>query len=547
MTRSSLRLPDAALLLFFVLLGAIMAGLSGQDAGFDLRNYHWYDGWAALHGRLDVDVAPAQLQTFFNPALDVFYHLLVTRLGADAGAIAVGGFHGLLPGLAALLGLRLLPPDLPQRRLLASACGALALSAPIFRAGVGTSQGDLLVGTLVLGGLLALLNAQDEDPTRGSLLWGLLTGVALGLKPTAVAFVVAGLPLVALRGGLPALLRAALGGFVGWGLGGGWWAVALWSRFANPFFPMMNDVFQSDWAAHDHFFDQGYFPNGADWVLLPLRFALGGEHSWFYEWRDARWLAMCLLGSAWLARRRDGRDLGHLLLWAGVAYLFWLRSSAMIRYLAPLEAAIPSLLVACAVGLARQRAVAFSFGLLVVLAAWQRAPDFERVPFSTPPLGIRLPPLPSGPNPVLVTSGDVPISYVAPSFPPEWTHVRTISSIVWHEDETGLAHRAAAILRSGDPVLLLTGQDGEFDESALPTYGLARSGPCQPVETDLDEGVLLCPTVRTETPSDSAQQSVEPGSGLLGPHRDFHGPGGAEGLPGIDPHERRTQGGLKPL
>jgi hypothetical protein len=52
----------------------------GKDANWDLRNYHWYNAWALLNGRLGYDVAPAQLQTFHNPLADLPFFFLVQGL-----------------------------------------------------------------------------------------------------------------------------------------------------------------------------------------------------------------------------------------------------------------------------------------------------------------------------------------------------------------------------------------------------------------------------------------------------------------------------------
>lgn len=477
-----------------VLAGAVAAVLSGQDAGFDVRNYHWYDAWAVLHGRYDLDVAPAQLQSFFNPALDVLYYACIAGIGGVGGAAVLGGLHGLVPGLAGCLALRLLPADQPGRLVLAAAVSTSAVIAPVFLAEVGASHGDLPVAALVLGGVLALLGSSPRSPV----VWGALTGLALGLKPTVAPFVLAGIPVLAARFGVRSLAIAGIAGASGWVIGGGWWAALLLIRTGNPFFPMLNDVFQSDWAAHEHFFDQGYFPSGVDWVLLPFRMAQGGEVSWFYEWRDARLGVLLLLGVGVALRDRHRTDLHLALMWGAVAYLLWLRSSAMVRYLAPLEAAAPALIVASSVRMVQGRlGRAGALGALILLALWMRPAEYERIPWSEPALQVRLPPLPSGPAPVIVTAGDAANSYLAPSFPPAWRHVRIVSSVLWHEDETLLHHKASEILKDGDPVLFLTGQDGESMPDALLSFGRrADMTRCAPVLSPFDEGVLLCPTKR---------------------------------------------------
>jgi hypothetical protein len=46
--------------------------LLGQDSNWDLRNYHLYNGYAVVNGRVGFDPAPAAFQTYSNPALDIF-------------------------------------------------------------------------------------------------------------------------------------------------------------------------------------------------------------------------------------------------------------------------------------------------------------------------------------------------------------------------------------------------------------------------------------------------------------------------------------------
>src|SRR5690242_5352948 len=59
---------DVALLAACIAAAAWVALASGQDANWDLQNYHFYDPWAWVHGRtFDRDIAAAQLQTFHAP------------------------------------------------------------------------------------------------------------------------------------------------------------------------------------------------------------------------------------------------------------------------------------------------------------------------------------------------------------------------------------------------------------------------------------------------------------------------------------------------
>ena len=88
------RAPGMAMWLVPVLFGLLSIGL-GQDDNWDLRNYHWYNAYALLNGRLDLDMAPGQWQSYFNPLIDVPYYLLSTTLPGPLVGFLMGFVHGL--------------------------------------------------------------------------------------------------------------------------------------------------------------------------------------------------------------------------------------------------------------------------------------------------------------------------------------------------------------------------------------------------------------------------------------------------------------------
>ncbi len=63
------------------IFGALAVGM-GQDANWDLRNYHFYNAYAFLTGRFGRDLLPSQTPYFYNPLLDVPFYLLATHLPA---------------------------------------------------------------------------------------------------------------------------------------------------------------------------------------------------------------------------------------------------------------------------------------------------------------------------------------------------------------------------------------------------------------------------------------------------------------------------------
>ena len=77
----------------FVLCVAVAGAASlliGKDVNWDLRNYHYYNAFAFLNGRFGWDLAPAQIQTYFNPLGDFpFYALVNVMPGPRSVAFAM--------------------------------------------------------------------------------------------------------------------------------------------------------------------------------------------------------------------------------------------------------------------------------------------------------------------------------------------------------------------------------------------------------------------------------------------------------------------------
>ena len=65
-----------------VFLGAMVAVHLGQDVNWDFFNYHYYDGYAILTGAWRQNIAPAQMQSYLNPTLDIATYFLYTHLPA---------------------------------------------------------------------------------------------------------------------------------------------------------------------------------------------------------------------------------------------------------------------------------------------------------------------------------------------------------------------------------------------------------------------------------------------------------------------------------
>jgi hypothetical protein len=68
----------------------------GQDVNYDLRNYHFYNAYALLNSREEIDLLPGQLQSFHNPLLDLPALSLDRQLAPVVGLGAIQGTNALL-------------------------------------------------------------------------------------------------------------------------------------------------------------------------------------------------------------------------------------------------------------------------------------------------------------------------------------------------------------------------------------------------------------------------------------------------------------------
>lgn len=269
---------------FIAVLGVVLAALlsvyKGQDTNWDLLNYHRYVAHAYFHDRLALDLAPAGMQSYFNPTLDIPVYWMSERWPGWVVGAAIGAWHGLVFVFTWLTVCACWPSGRADLRLLVAAAGVLA---PVFWGGLGNTMGDNAAAVFVLAAVWMAVRlcqlAPSVQPGRVAGMAaciGLLLGLATALKLTQVTMSLA-LVLVlwwqlgfSARAGL-VLTSLVPAGLIGVCLGGGWWFWQVWQQFGNPFFPQFGTLFPSPLADGVSIVDKRFVPESVlGFVLRPV-------------------------------------------------------------------------------------------------------------------------------------------------------------------------------------------------------------------------------------------------------------------------------------
>ncbi len=410
----------------------------GQDSNWDLLNYHFYNPYALLNGRVGTDLAPAQFQSYFNPLLDVPYFAMVTHWPAPLAGFAMGAFHGLSFVLVLFIARRALG--------VAGGSGATAIMlalagclGPAFLSELGNTMGDNSTAPLVLAAL-ALLLWQWTRITAGAataalpiaVAAGLLMGASVGLKLTNAIYAVAlCLALLTLAGPWWRRFWLAfvfgLGVLAGIAATSGYWFVTMWQVFGNPLFPQFNAWFGAPLAAPVSIVDLRWLPKSvAEALLFPFAMVADARRVNEVPMRPFIWPVLWLLVVGWAGcalLRRAGTWLTpaarFVVVFVGLAFLTWMAVFSIYRYAVAMELLAPLaawlLLHRMLAADAARRAAAVVL-VLVAVSALAGARTWGREGWDVDAFRVEVPPLPAT-GTVLLIGSEQPLGWMAPFFP----------------------------------------------------------------------------------------------------------------------------------
>jgi len=413
--------------------------IRGQDMNWDLLNYHLYNPYAFLNDRILLDLAPAGLQTYFNPMLDIAYFKAISTIGPQA----VGFLIGFLQGLNFLLVWGIAHTVLRGRRfyaLLLALAGVLCIG---FLAEVGTTMHDGLTALFPLLSLwmilssIRLMHGGDRQRLFSLVIGaGLIAGVGVGLK-LVMAIYALPLCLSMLLLPLPWSRRfrlAFLFGFstlAGLCLTGGYWLYETWRLFGNPLFPQFNDIFHGELASPLPTRDLRFLPGTlADKILYPFTFTFNPLSAAEIRYQQYSWLVAYVTVLGLFTERitryfrkaavtdRWNPEAVFLLAFFCTSYLLWLNIFGIYRYLVVIELLIPLLLFMTITRLVRHRlapAAALVFLALLTLVNLRDIPDWGHARWAQTVYRIEAEQLQTDPEPAAVYLAGQPLAWIVPA------------------------------------------------------------------------------------------------------------------------------------
>lgn len=529
-------LRDALWLAFLVAVAGWVSILRGQDANWDLQNYHYYNPWAWWNGRIfGHDIAAAQLQTYHNPLFDLPFFAMVQwgwppRLIAFVLAIPAGVAAWFLAKL-----LPLLFADLPRgERWTAVGCAfAIGVTSAMGIATLGTTMNESQGAALVLAGLWLIvreLARNDAGAIRGRIAVGagLLIGLATGGKLTAAIFAVGLCVALLLRtprgpdgwsGALREAILFGLGVTAATAVTLGPWAYALWTHFDNPLFPYFNNWFQSPWWEETPVFSRRYGPHRLEgWLMFPFHLVGPGENFVTeVPYRDARfpvaWGLAIVAGAAWLTTRVSGRPMPVIArsvraawrltgIFIVVSFLLWTAQHSIYRYIVVLDMLAGAVIVTLLQRLLRPGYLAGAAVVAAVsIVATTVHADWWHVKFGERWFDVRVPRI--EPNALVLLTSSAPMAYVLPFLPADARHVGVANTITDPERTHRLQQSVREAIRDHRGPLYQLAFPAGAGSLALASYGLERiQSSCDEIRTNMRTSPIeLCRLQRTGDPA----------------------------------------------
>jgi len=461
------------LVLISILIPVSMGFLSvafGKDINWDLRNYHYYNAYAFLEDRLDYDIAPAQLQTYTNPILDIPFYILSNSLSSSS----VGFIFAFIQGMNLLFILFIILKLINSKKFLTKIgisvfLVLLASTGPGFLAQLGGAMNDNFVSLFILSGIYLLILASTKM-LKNQNKWGyiqigaagIIIGMGVGLKMSFMVYALSSglfLPLLfrSRNSKIFTLLIFGFSGILGFLMSNGFWMWRLYSKFGNPLFPHFNQIFKSSAVAPIPYVDTRFFPKSIfEYVFWPIISSIDSLRVSEVAFSDCRFLVLyilILIYSIYLilnkhfqknnqyrstpSKLMNNRLGNYLIAFFICSYIIWMLQFSIYRYLIPLELLAPvCILVILDRIISRKKMVFLVLLMLAIFGLFIYQPsNWERSDWSDPYIEMESSMSISDEEILVIMLGYEPTAYVIPDFPDSYRFIRPTSNLLQPQND----------------------------------------------------------------------------------------------------------------
>ncbi len=439
--------------LFFALLVCWISYRLGADINWDLLNYHFYNGYLYLHGKL-ISGSLATIQSYLDPLLNSFYYILISSLTPLQANLIIAALQSISISLIFILSMIFLENQSFIPKFIASfAIAVSSILGPAYWSEIGGTMSDTLLASLVIISILFVVKALKINiSTKRRFIYislaGLSVGVASGLKFTNMVYALAIFIVMAImffvvkfkfKDKIAILILFSLTATVSFLVVYGPIGWLLWENFKNPIFPYFNNIFRSDYVAPFAIRDGRWFPQSLwGYITLPFQFCVyhhpvpNATHLIGMEipFRTFLFAAIFIVFPFYIIQRyrqnststNEGYDVMFIVLFFVVAFVIWEVMFSYYRYLAVLEIIAPLTLLVMLLSIVNKRykneysIMVFALVILIMAALDFPRANWGREPFKDTYFGITKKTFAEYNNSLIVV-GHAPMGFILPYFP----------------------------------------------------------------------------------------------------------------------------------
>lgn len=363
MTKRKLSLTEnIVILLFFILLFGSISVFQGITIDYDFLHYHLYNPFAFLTGRINTDLAPCGIHSFFNPVFDIPYYLMFKSLiNSPPLTFLIAFCQGLYCGIFAFVVLHtniFFFQKTPLRRDIFYAVLAtfIGISDCFIIATFNTTCNDIQTSILNLLALLLLaknlLIKNSPKRTFYIILSSFLIGLSFGFKINTYIYTLFFIILLFYKKlkkkklFFQTIILFLIFSIIGFLIADGYFIFIFLNKMHNTLFPNISDltfVNLKPYFSHSIYenFNMNlshiFYINPFTWSLNPYLV----EHTYFFDFKHIlncisfAWLCMWFTINKAKNCLKLNYRLKILLLFIFISYVLWSGSFCFLRYFFP--------------------------------------------------------------------------------------------------------------------------------------------------------------------------------------------------------------------